>query len=172
MKIQGLAIIFIIIILPITIIVGEFARTQIEIIRREQLYDSRLITATDDALKAFQINSFNDANSETKDRKRDLIEKSVNVFYNSMESSFGLQGYSREDLQMYVPALVFTMYDGYYIYAPYTDIVTDDGNLATGTERKIEYGLKPYVYYSCRYQMGTTYDFVINSIEKEKRSTE
>ena len=180
MKLQGLAIIFILIILPITIIIGEYANTQIQIFRQENLYDSRLVTATHDALKAFQINTFNDATSDIADSKISSIEASANAFYNSMQSSFGLQGYSKEDLAMYVPALVYTMYDGYYIYSPYTNIAEitekpvenpsgeiDDNHtekeLTIDTDsNKIEYGFKPYVYYSCRYQMGTNSDFIIN----------
>ena len=165
MKIQGMAIIFIIIILPITIVVGEYAATQIEIFRLEQLYDSRLITATDDALKAFQINTFNDAYSSISNSKIDSIEASVNAFYNSMVSSFGMQGYSGEELLNYVPALVYTMYDGYYIYSPYTNVadISEGNGLEIDLDSTtIEYGLKPYVYYSCRYTMGTNSDFIIN----------
>ena len=165
MKIQGLAIIFVIIILPITIILGEYASAQIKIFRMEQMYDSRLITATHDALKAFQLNTFNDATSDIADSKLSSIEASANAFYNSMESSFGLEGYSKEDLQMYVPAIVYTMYDGYYIYSPYTNVA----DISQGSELNIElnsneiqYGFKPYVYYSCRYVMGSNYDFIIN----------
>jgi len=165
MKIQSLAIIFVIIVLPITIILGEYASTQIEIFRLENLYDSRLITATEDGLKAFQINTFNDAASDIADSKISSIEASVNAFYNSIESSFGLEGYSREDLKRYVPALVYTMYDGYYIYSPYTNVAVP--NQANGIDinldsENIEYGFKPYVYYSCRYKMGANSDFIIN----------
>lgn len=180
MKIQGLAIIFIIIILPISIVIGEYARTQIETFRLEQLYDTWLITATDDALKAFQINAFNDVTSKLPDSKINSIEASANAFYNSMESSFRLNGYSKEELQMYVPALVYTMYDGYYIYSPYTNVakITEKENGDTGndidseyTEKELtidlnssekSYGFKPYVYYSSRYKVGPNSDFVIN----------
>ncbi len=179
MKIQGLAIIFIIIILPITLIIGEYASMQIDTFRIEQLYDSRLITATHDALKAFQINTFNDVTSDIADSKITSIEASANAFYNSMESSFGLEGYSKEDLQLYIPAIVYTMYDGYYIYSPYTNVAEivektagDSGqdldedyiekelniNLDSND---IDYGFKPYVYYSCRYVKGNI-DVIIN----------
>ena len=77
MKIQALAVIFIIIIIPLTIIIGEYASTQIEIFRLEQAYDSRLITATHDALKAFQINTFNDATSDIADSKINSIYYSI-----------------------------------------------------------------------------------------------
>lgn len=165
MKIQGLAIIFILIILPITLVIGEYANTQKDAIELELLYDSRLITATHDALKSFQINTFNDAASDIADSKISSIEASVNAFYNSMVSSFGMQGYSQETLQSHVPALVYTMYDGYYIYSPYTNVA----DLSSGTglnikldSENIQYGFKPYVYYSCRYKIGSDSDFIIN----------
>lgn len=179
MKLQGLAIIFIIIVLPITIIISEFAITQKNILTTERLYDSRLVTATYDGLKAFQINTFNDATSDIADSKINSIEASVNAFYNSMESSFGLEGYSKEELKMYVPALVYTMYDGYYIYSPYTNIATivdkEDANSGNDLDdeykeqelkvdlesENIDYGFKPYVYYSCRY-VKNDIDVVIN----------
>ncbi len=165
MKIQSLAIIFVIIVLPITIIIGEYASVQIETFRLEQLYDSRLINATQDGLKAFQINTFNDAASDIADSKLSSIEASVNAFYNSIKSSFELEGYTEEDLKSYVPALVYTMYDGYYIYSPYTNVATADEenglNINLDSDN-IEYGFKPYVYYSCRYKMGSDSDFIIN----------
>jgi len=160
MKLQGLAIIFVIIILPITIIIGEYARVQMQTFKLEQLYDTRLITATDDALDAFQINTFNDATSDIADSKIESIEASANAFLNSMESNFGLDGYSKEELLNYVPALVYTMYDGYYIYSPYTNVANSDGTVKLeGNE--IDYGFKPYVYYSCRYVRGNI-DVIIN----------
>ena len=170
MKIQSLAIIFIIIILPITIVLSEYSNAQMQTLKLEKLYDSRLITATYDALKTFQINTFNDTQSDIADSKISSIEASVNSFYNSMESGFGLKGYSKEDLRGYTPALVYTMYDGYYIYSPYTNIahinetngLNIDPTNSSGTNETI-YGLKPYVYYSCRYKPSSDKDsdFVI-----------
>lgn len=169
MKIQSFAIIFILIILPITIVLAEYANAQTKTLELEILYDSRLITATYDALQAFQINAFNDTQSDIADNKISSIEASVNSFYNSLESSYRLQGFSKDDLKSYVPALVYTMYDGYYIYSPYTNIahidetqggiVIDPANV-NGNNENI-YGLKPYVYYSCRYKPDNDSDFVI-----------
>ena len=34
-------------------------------------------------------------------------------------STFSLNGYSDEELNSYIPALVYTLYDGFYIYSPY-----------------------------------------------------
>ena len=65
-----------------------------------------------------------------------------------------MEGYNKDVLKDYVPALVYTMYDGYYIYSPYTNTLSaneqkDDATYSNGEK---VYGLKPYVYYSCRYK--------------------
>lgn len=160
MKLQALAIIFVLLILPISVVLGEYSAMQRQIFEIEQLYDSTLITATDDALKAFQINTFNDTTTGITDRKMNSIEASANAFFNSMESGFELDGYSKEELHSYVPALVYTMYDGYYIYSPYQNITETNGTINLNSDKK-DFGFKPYVYYSCRYQNGSDYDFVI-----------
>lgn len=165
MKIQSLGILFVLIILPITILLTEYSQAQLTTLTLESKYDAALITATYDALKAFQINTFNDAHSDIVDSKISSIEASANAFYNSIESGLAMRGYDKEDIQLYTPALVYTMYDGYYIYSPYTNVAdvnttnqTVDINLSSG---KIDYGFKPYVYYSCRYAPNTNSDFVI-----------
>ncbi len=160
MKIQTLAIIFVLIIMPISVVLGEYSAMQRKIFAIEQTYDSSLITSTDDALKAFQINTFNDTTTGITDRKMNIIEASANAFFNSMEQCFSMQGYSKEDLHSYVPALVYTMYDGYYIYSPYQNITEQNGTINLGSTGK-DYGFKPYVYYSCRYTSGANNDFVI-----------
>ena len=176
MKLQGLAILFVILILPLSIIIGEYASFQIETFRLERLYDSRLITATHDAIKTYQINTFNDELSDIVNNKLDTIEASATTFYNSLRSGFAMQGYTAEELQQYVPALVYTMYDGYYIYSPYTDVAkigvedfgdADDTNNVDVLQfdkngEGMVYGFKPYVYYSCRYYIDDDNDFVIN----------
>ena len=62
-----------------------------------------------------------------------------------------------------MPALVYTMYDGYYIYTPFTNTLTEDDYVegeSTYQDGERIYGLKPYVFYSCRYVKGNT-DVVI-----------
>lgn len=163
MKLQNLAIIFVVIILPISLILTSYTKTRIETINIQAQYDSKLNNATHDALKAYQINSFSsDASDLTNSKIRD-IKASVNTFFNSMSSNFNSLGYTKSTLQNYVPALVYTMYDGYYIYSPYTNKMdkeakeevekqkqenSDDPTFINGENL---YGLKPYVYYSCRY---------------------
>lgn len=125
-------------------------------------YDTKLNNATYDALKAFQLNTINSSTSDLSNSKMRDIEASVNSFFNSVASNFNMAGYNRDILKEYVPALVYTMYDGYYIYSPYTNTLSDEDYNSNSTyknEEKIS-GLKPYIYYSCRYKKGDD-DFVI-----------
>lgn len=56
----------------------------------------------------------------------------------------------------YIPALVFTLYDGYYIYSPHeynyevTQITQEVENKVEKTG--YEHILKPYIHYTARYK--------------------
>lgn len=165
MKIQSLAIMFIILILPISLVLSSYTQNRVETLSLQARYDSRLNSATYDALKAYQLNSFNsDSGSLVNSKIRD-IKASSNAFFTALASNFSTVGYTKETLQNYVPALVYTMYDGYYMYSPYTNTLDEE----TKTRYNINgdnslYGLKPYVYYSCRYVGSSSkgnYDVVI-----------
>lgn len=122
MKIQELAIVFILIIFPISLLLSEYTQFQIKTLNMQTEYDSKLTAATYDAIKAFQINAKNETYSAMINPKMENIEASVNAFRNSIKSTFELNGYSEEDINSYIPALVFTLYDGFYIYSPYQNI--------------------------------------------------
>lgn len=155
MKLQHLAIIFIIIILPISLVIGEYIQTQIDTIYLQTQYSKKLQDATHDAIKAFQLNTVNNKYSSISDSKIRDIEASVATFYNSLGTSMGASGYDQDTLKEYIPAMLYTMYDGYYIYGKYF-------NYKLGENGEYQYGLKPYIYYSCRYIYGNNYDFVVN----------
>lgn len=153
MKLQHLTIIFIIIILPISLIISEYTQTQIDSISLQTKYSSKLTTATHDAIKSFQLNTLNNKYSTLSDSKIRDIEASVNTFYNSLGTELGASGYDTESLQQFIPAIVYTMYDGYYIYGKYYN----------EQKHEYQYGLRPYIYYSCRYKTNdSNYDFVVN----------
>jgi len=156
MKIQDLAIIFVIIILPISIVLSAYAQYQIQTINTQTLYDTKLTAATYDAIKAYQLNAENNSRSELANSKIKDIEASVATFRNSIMNTFRLNGYTEEQLDSYIPALVYTMYDGFYIYSPYTNTnyQYDDAGNATQDNGSDIYGLKPYIPYSCRYIKG------------------
>lgn len=160
MKIQSLAVIFIIIILPISIIISAYTQNQITTLRLQTSYDYKLDNATYDAIKAFQINTINSSSSNYANSKMRDIEASANAFFTSIANNFNLVGYDSNILKEYVPALVYTMYDGFYIYSPYTNTLDKEteSQITPGTDTAEKYyngakvsGLKPYIYYSCRY---------------------
>ena len=187
MKIQNMAVIFIIIILPISMILSSYTRNQVKTLSLQTLYDSKLDNSTYDALKAFQLNSINSDTSDLSNSKLRDIEASVNSFFYSIASNFNMAGYNQEILTDYVPTLVYTMYDGYYIYSPYNntldttennevivnsatgetqlksdaEILNSGNSEATYKEGQRLSGLKPYIHYSCRYKPNSNSDFVI-----------
>ena len=155
MKLQHLTIIFIIIILPISLVLSEYIQAKIDTILMQTQYSKRLQDATYDALKAFQLNTINNKYSSESDSKIRDIQASINTFYNSFATSMGTSGMDKEMLQEHIPAMVYTLYDGYYIYGKYYNY-----SIASG-QQGYQYGLKPFIYYACRYQNGGD-DFVIN----------
>ena len=154
MKIQHLAIIFIIIIVPISLVVTSYIQTQIDTISLQTSYDIKLQTATADSIKSFQLNTINNKYSTVSSSKIRDIEAAVSTFYGSLGTELGASGYSNDELKEYIPAIVYTMYDGYYMYGQYY-------NQGSTKSDKYQYGLKPFVYYSCRYKKGST-DIVVN----------
>lgn len=165
MRIQNLAVIFIIIILPISIVLSTYTQNRVQTLNMQTSFDSKLNDATYDALKAYQLNSLNSDTSDYTNSKIRDIKASVNTFFNSMSTSFSTLGYTKETLQNYVPAIVYTMYDGYYIYSPYTNTWDEETNIKHENDKSYSnnkklYGLKPYVYYSCRYK-NNKYDVTI-----------
>lgn len=175
MNIQGLAVMAIIIILPMSLILGAYTQNQVTTLSMQIKYDQKLQTATYDAVKVFQMNTINSSTSDLANSKMRDIKASANSFFNSLGSNFNLSSYDTDTLKQYVPALVYTLYDGYYIYSPYTNTWDDETINQTknydGTKYKDDdekeytgiasysngeklYGLKPYIYYSCRYIKG------------------
>ena len=130
--------------------------SQVKTLSLQTSYDSKLNNATYDALKAFQLNTLDSSTSDLSNSKIRDIEASVNSFFYSIANNFNMAGYNQDVLKEYVPALVYTMYDGYYIYSPYTNTLSEsDNNNESSTYKNGEKisGLKPYIYYSCRYKM-------------------
>ena len=164
MKLEHLIVIFVIIILPISLILTSYVQNQVTTLQLQTSYDSKLTTATHDALKAFQLNTVNSSTSDLANSKMRDIEASVNTFFNSVATNFNMAGYNQDVLKYYVPALVYTMYDGFYIYSPFTNTLSPDDYIeGTSTYQNGEKvsGLKPYIFYSCRYIKGSDTDVVI-----------
>lgn len=168
MKLQHIAVIFVLIMIPILMTLTEYINVHVNTIRAQTAYNKSLISATHDAALAFQVNTANNGYSTLQDSKMRDVEASISTFYNVLASSLRAQGYAVEDLQLYTPAILCTLYDGYYIYTKYKDEyydVSSTPKIATKAESTTHYtyGLKPFISYSCRYVNGTNNDdFIVN----------
>lgn len=187
MKIQNMAIILVAILLPITLLLSAYTKTQIDTINIQTMYSTKLKDATYDAISAFQLNTNKNEYSTVSDSMRRDIEAAIQTFMNNLATNLEIPGATDNYLRPYIPAIVFTLYDGYYIYSPsynYTDLneTTEDndgftiessgGTLTTDEvlERysnrenaQFNHILKPYIYYTVRYAPeNTNTDVVIN----------
>ena len=164
MKLQGLAIIFIIIIMPITIVFSEYVNNRITTEITELDYNTKLLNATYDSIKAYQLNTVSNEFGDITNAKISDIEAAVSTFYNSLANNFNFTGYKSSIMKEYIPAVVFTLYDGYYIYSPFRNTLTgvkdEDVDMTFSKPNATTNGLKPYVYYSARYVDGSN-DFII-----------
>ena len=156
MKIQTLAVIFVLIILPISIVLSEYVQVQADTLNVQTQYDSQLLSATYDAVVAFQKNTVNSWSSTITSSKIRDIEASASVFLNSVANNFKMSGNSKDAIKEYIPAIVYTLYDGYYIYSPFynkIDGVVDEESYSGsyGIDERT-FGLKPYIYYSREYK--------------------
>lgn len=169
MKLQQLSVIFVIIILPIAIVLDTYVNNLIDVSNKQKNYNTILYNSTYDAVRAYQMNTLNNSFASVNTSRDRDISATVNSFFNSLASGFSSSGYTKNDLKDYIPAMLFTLYDGYYVYGPYENNATISNNKPefygegdNNTKRNIEYGLKPYNYYSCEYSDGSTYDLVVN----------
>lgn len=140
MKLQGVAIIFIMIAFPMILVLSYYLGLQIDTIKLQTDYDNKLIDATYDSLLAFEINTANEDLSAAADSLRSIVNASATTFTNTLGTSLGLSNASKEKIREYVPAMLFTMYDGYYIYAP-TEVPVIMEDLATDDEIRDVYGI-------------------------------
>lgn len=146
MKLQNLTIIFIIIIMPIILVLSAYNKMQINTIKMQTYYDAKLTEAVYDAIKAYKINIRNNPYSiHEASRKRD-VEASNQAFFTSLTTALGVGGYGENYVKPYIPAIIYTLYDGFYMYTPAFNEKTQEYN----------HMLKPYITYSARYKKGTT----------------
>ena len=153
MKLQHLSIIFIIIILPIVIALSVYLDTQISTINMQTQYTTYLNNAAYDAIAAFELNTKNNNYSQLQASEARDINASIETFYRALNNGIGK--YTNISIREYTPAVLTTVYDGYYIYTKYFDSEVNNGN------GQYQYGLMPKYSYSMRYKKGNDYDFVV-----------
>lgn len=164
MKLQNMTVIFIIIMIPIILVVSYYIGLQINTITMQKNYTVKLQTAAKDSIQALEINTveWNSASSNLADSKRRDVLAAINTFTTSLANGMGIGGAGKGRIQTYIPAIVYTMYDGYYIYS--ASLMKDqdttsegltqfneDGTIKSNETSSYQYILKPYSPYSARY---------------------
>lgn len=129
MRLQGISIIFALVCLPIVLVIAYRISLQIDTITLQNQYNSKLLDATYDAMSAFELNTANEDLSSVSDSLRTIIEASDNVFMNTLATNMGMSNASKSYLEPFIPSILHTLYDGYYISAPtYAPTVVTDSN--------------------------------------------
>ena len=118
MKVDGLGVVLAIILLPILLVVAFYIQMQVDTVAKENSYNTKLLSATYDAMSAFEMNTANEELSNVADSMRSIILASNNVLLKSLANNLGISNASKENLRPYIPAVLYTLYDGYYIYSP------------------------------------------------------
>lgn len=117
MKLQNLAIIFLVLVIPIILLLAYYLQLQQDTLKMQAEYDTKLVEATKEGIKAFEVNTVEWTNSKTGVSKNDTITATINTFINSLANNLNISGTSKEYMANYIPAITLTMYDSYYIYA-------------------------------------------------------
>ena len=145
MKYQNFAIIFVIIVLPLSMVLSYYIQNQTDTLVLQTTYQTKLNDSTYDAIAAYQINSLNTQRVAGESIKSYVLA-SVNTFFTTLATNFGMSSASKTKLQNYVPAILFTTYDGYYIYSPtkmpQVAINIEDGVTVTTKEKDVVYAEK------------------------------
>ncbi len=118
MKVQNLAIIFLVIAIPLIMILSYYLNLQRDTLELQAQYDTKLAEATKEGIKAFEVNTVDWSDSVSTETARRNATATVNAFITSLSNNINVSGTAKEFMSNYIPAVALTMYDGYYIYAP------------------------------------------------------
>lgn len=133
MKVQNLAIIFLVITIPLIMIVSYYLHLQQETLKLQAEYDTKLSASTKEAIKAFEVNTVDwsekEGRKKTSLNNRGEAEAMINTFTTSLANNLRLSGTAKEYMLNYIPAVALTMYDGYYVYSPaYVPVTAENEN--------------------------------------------
>ena len=99
MKLQNLTVIFVIVIIPVILLVSLYITNGLKTIKYQAIYDSGLLTATHDAIYAFELNTTNDAYSDNAETKRNILKSSVKAFERSLCNTCGISSYNTKEIE-------------------------------------------------------------------------
>ena len=124
MKLQGMAILYIIIIIPMLIVISLTLNSYKEQLNNNIKYNTDLTGAVNDAITAFELNSSSQDFSNVSDNFTSLVDASVNIFRRSIATRLNMTNADESLMNRYFPLALFTGYSGYYIYSPtYSPVV-------------------------------------------------
>lgn len=149
MKLQGMSIVFALVIVPIILVLSYYIGLQVDTIKLQTSYDSKLLDSTYDAMSAFELNTANEDLSTVSDSLRTIIEASYNVFISNLLTNLGTSNANKSYVEPFIPAVLYTLYDGYYICAPtkVPTVLTDsDGNAVAVGDRGVSGTAGNYTY--------------------------
>ena len=161
MKLQGLSVFFCLIAVPIILVLTAYVQAQITTISMQLAYDTKLLDATHDAMVALEINTANEDLSTVSDSLRSIVNASTNTFINSLSTNMGMSSATRHALEPYIPAILVTLYDGYYIYSPtQTPIIcTDEHGVAVYVgDKGVSQGTGASGYTSYKYDSSSSFE--------------
>ena len=118
MDLQDATIIYLALILPILLILSFSLSVSIKEMRVTNDYQNKLIDATRDGIKAFEINTSNEDFRDVTDALKVMVEASINTFKTGFAKRVGMDGASKATIDNYLPFTLFTLNDGYYINSP------------------------------------------------------
>lgn len=149
MKLQGMSIVFALVMVPIILVLSYYIGLQVDTIELQTSYDSKLLDSTYDAMSAFELNTANEDLSTVSDSLRTIIEASYNVFINNLSTNLGMSNANKSYVEPNIPAVLYTLYDGYYICAPtkVPTVLTDsNGNAVAVGDRGVSGNSGNYSY--------------------------
>lgn len=181
MKLQNLAIIFLVITIPLIVILSYYLNMQQQTLKLQAEYDTKLAEATKEGIKAFEVNTVDwsewvsEVNSQTT---RNNVQAVINTFITSLSNNLHLSGTAKEYMLNYIPAIAVTMYDGYYIYAPtYMPVTATNSNgvqmfYESGTANKIILSDAGEILYEADVDKGITGQTYTYTYTNEAMETE
>lgn len=121
MKVQNLAIIFLVITIPLIMILSYYLNLQQKTLKLQAEYDTKLAESTKEGIKAFEVNTVDWAEwvlKQTNETDRNNATAAINTFITSLANNLHISGTAKELMMDYLPAIAVTMYDGYFVYTP------------------------------------------------------
>lgn len=142
MKYQNFAIVFVLIVLPLSLVLSYYIQNKTDTMVLQTTYQTKLDDSTYDAVAAYQINSLNTQRMKGES-VQSYVEASISIFFTTLTTNLGMSSASKQKVQNYIPAILFTTYDGYYIYSPtktpQVAYSLDDGVTVLSKDKEVVY---------------------------------